>query len=50
MSPDVMDNGQTASSPITWFAADRPVEGTVYVKPSSEVNHASEPDVVPETD
>jgi hypothetical protein len=32
-----------ATSPhrVTWFAPDRPVEGTVYVKPAS---HDSAPD------
>ena len=29
-----------AARPITWFAPDRPVEGTVYVRPTTEQSAA----------
>jgi hypothetical protein len=51
MSPDAaQDNAQVASSVITWFAAERPVEGTVFVKPPVDECQSAEGRGIPHTD
>jgi hypothetical protein len=49
MSPDAAQGKvQMTSSTITWFATERPTEGTVFVKPAEE--EGKEDERIPDAD